>query len=105
MRRRLGIVTIIAVGSMIAGGGAAFANSPGYYGDVRGGNYGNSGNAPGQTQAAANCVSVFQRQSDNGVSPGGGPKSTTAPFNQPTNCDHFFQSDSLPGGPVIGPNK
>ncbi|MEA2397264.1 MAG: hypothetical protein QOK25_820 [Thermoleophilaceae bacterium] len=105
MRRHLTVVTVMAVGSLMASGGTALANSPGYYGDVSGGNYGNSGNAPGQARAADNCVSVFDRQGANGVSPGGGPKSTTPPFTQPTNCDHFFQSDSFPGGPVIGPNK
>ena len=64
----------------------AFAASPGS---------GNSGNAPGQEKAGANCGRTIDRQTAKGTQAGGGPK---AGIDAPTNCDHFFQSEGLLGG-------
>ena len=53
---------------------------------------GNSGNAPGQANAAANCSAVFQHQSANGVFATGGAKAGfgSPEFNTPDNCDHYY---------------
>ena len=48
---------------------------------------GNSGSAPGQANAIANCFDNIAKQTDKGVSAGGGPKEGVP---APTNCDHFF---------------
>jgi hypothetical protein len=95
------LLVVVTATAFATSGGSALAVSPGYYGDVPNGNHGNSGNAPGQSRAADNCVNTYGRQIDNGVSPGGGPKSTS-PFDGSTNCDHIYQSTES-GGPFIGP--
>jgi hypothetical protein len=53
---------------------------------------GNSGNAPGQVNAAANCSAVYHNQFDNGVLAKGGPKAGYGDpaFNTPDNCDHYY---------------
>ena len=56
---------------------------------------GNSGDAPGQGNAQANCGNTIVRQTENGVQAGGGPK---AGFSAPTNCDHFFSPPGHSGG-------
>jgi hypothetical protein len=38
--------------------------------------------------SVSHCGDTIARQSDNGVTAGGGPK---AGIPAPTNCDHFFQ--------------
>ncbi len=64
--------------SLLAGGGSALADH----------------NPPGQAKAAENCDAVVMRQTDKGVSAGGGPK---AGFLAPTNCDKFFQDIGVIG--------
>lgn len=61
---------------------------------------GNSGNAPGQERAAANCMRVWSEiQAD--LVAGGGPKSqpveSIGSTTGPTNCDHFWQSEGIIG--------
>jgi hypothetical protein len=68
------VVTALALGT----GGPAQAYSNGS---------GNSANAPGQQNAIENCSNNIVKQSQNGVSAGGGPKEGVL---APTNCDHFF---------------
>lgn len=53
---------------------------------------GNSADAPGQTQAKANCHDVYVRQFANGVIIQGGPKAGFGDpqFNTPDNCDHYY---------------
>lgn len=63
---------------------------------------GNSGDAPGQAQAAANCTNVWSELQADLVA-GGGPKSEpvesdSGPFTTgPTNCDHFWQGAGIIG--------
>ena len=55
---------------------------------------GNSANAPGQANAAANCSAVYHKQFDKGVIAKGGPKAGFGDpaFNTPDNCDHYYGS-------------
>ena len=61
---------------------------------------GNSGDAPGQERAAANCTHVWSELQADLVA-GGGPKSEPVPSiggtSGPTNCDHFWQSEGIIG--------
>jgi hypothetical protein len=45
-------------------------------------------------RAVAACERTIQRQSDKGITAGGGPK---AGIPAPTNCDHFFQNEGIIG--------
>jgi hypothetical protein len=61
-------------------------------------------------QAEGNCVENYEKQADNEVATGGGPKAGEAgdPMSSPTNCDHFYQGafeEEDPGSTVIGKNK
>lgn len=61
---------------------------------------GNSGNAPGQARAAANCTNVWSELQADLVARGG-PKSdpveSIGTTTGPTNCDHFWQSEGIIG--------
>ena len=50
--------------------------------------------------AVAACGENIAKQSDKGVSAGGGPK---AGVPAPTNCDHFFQASGAIGNGPPGP--
>ena len=79
MRRVKGIIAVGALALSFAfgtGDALAFTNGGG-----------NSGSAPGQANAIANCFDNIAKQTDKGVSAGGGPKEGVP---APTNCDHFF---------------
>jgi hypothetical protein len=64
------------------------------------GGAGESGTAPGQATAAAECgigrenVGTIDRQIAAGIQAGGGPKSVDV---APTNCDHFWQTSGAIG--------
>jgi hypothetical protein len=61
---------------------------------------GNSGDAPGQAKAEANCRHVWSELQADLVA-GGGPKSepveSIGSTSGPTNCDHFWQSEGVIG--------
>lgn len=65
---------------------------------------GNSGNAPGQDRAAAQCEQVWSELQAE-LRAGGGPKSgpSVGPIGSypegsgPTNCDHFWQGQGAIG--------
>ncbi len=89
--KRLALALVsVAAGMLVAAGGAL--------GQSNGG--GNSGNAPGQERAAAQCENVWGNiQAD--LVAGGGPKSepveSIGGTTGPTNCDHFWQSEGIIG--------
>jgi hypothetical protein len=76
MMRRVLVVFSLTL-ALIATGPAALA-VPGL---------GESEGAPGQETAFENCVDTIIRQTEAGVTAGGGPK---AGVPAPTNCDKFF---------------
>jgi hypothetical protein len=82
MKRIITVLTIAALMAvmMVAGAGYAFA-----YANPD--NQGNASNAPGQENAIENCVQNIEKQTENDVSAGGGPKEDVP---APTNCDKFF---------------
>jgi Spy/CpxP family protein refolding chaperone len=61
---------------------------------------GNSGDAPGQARAEANCMHVWSELQADLVA-GGGPKAepveSIGSTTGPTNCDHFWQSEGIIG--------
>jgi hypothetical protein len=89
------LVTATAVSIALGASGVALAQT---------GGGGNSGDAPGQVQASAQCEVVWSEiQADLRV--GGGPKSgasvgpigTYPDGSGPTNCDHFWQGQGAIG--------
>lgn len=79
MRR---ILWVLAVGAIMLLSSVSYA-----FAYANPGNNGNAGNAPGQTNAQANCEQNIGKQIEKGVSAGGGPKEGVP---APTNCDHYF---------------
>jgi hypothetical protein len=47
-----------------------------------------------ENPSAQKCENTIARQTENGVSAGGGPK---AGIPAPTNCDHYYQEEGLIG--------
>ena len=93
--KRITLVAVSATVLALATAGSAFAQS---------GGGGNSGDAPGQERAAAQCENVWDViQVD--LRAGGGPKSgpSVGPIGSypggsgPTNCDHFWQGQGAIG--------
>ncbi len=82
MKRIITVLTVAALMAvmLVAGAGYAFAFA-------NPNNQGNAFNAPGQVKASQNCFESIVKQSEKGVSAGGGPK---AGVPAPTNCDKFF---------------
>jgi hypothetical protein len=89
------LVAAVVSGLSVATAGAAFAQTNGG---------GNSGTAPGQERAAAQCEQVWSEiQAE--LRAGGGPKSgpsvgpigTYPEGSGPTNCDHFWQGQGAIG--------
>jgi hypothetical protein len=81
-RRTAGVLGLVAGLSLTAVPGALALSNGG----------GNSGNAAGQTNAAANCHNVYVTQLANNVIAQGGPKAGYGDpqFNTPDNCDHYY---------------
>ena len=75
VRFHAALATMLAA-LVAAGGGIGASNGNG-----------NSGDAPGQDRAAANCQRVIEKQDANDVAAGGGPKKG---IPGPANCDHGF---------------
>lgn len=107
MKRVIVVLTVAALVAVmfVAGSGYAFAYA---YSEEPPG----SGPSQGKTteQAENNCVANYEKQAENEVAAGGGPKAGEAgqPESAPTNCDHFYQGafeEEDPGSTVIGKNK
>ena len=80
---RIGVPVAVAAALSLSALPSAYAQSNGG---------GASADAPGQTQAAANCHNVYVNQFDNGVIVKGGPKAGYGEpqYNTPDNCDHYY---------------
>jgi hypothetical protein len=107
MKRIVTVLTVAAlmVVMLVASSGYAFAYA---YSEEPPG----TGPSQGETTetAEANCVDNYEKQAENEVAAGGGPKAGEAgqPESAPTNCDHFYQGsfeEEDPGSTVIGKNK
>lgn len=90
---------------LVAGAGSGFAYA---YSEEPPGTGPSQGNTT--EQAEANCVDNYDKQADNEVATGRGPKAGEAgdPMSSPTNCDHFYQGafeEEDPGSTLIGKNK
>lgn len=85
-RRSLVAALAVTAALTVPAGGLAFGPAP------------PPGN-PDNTKALEACRAAFERQADNGVSAGGGPK---AGEPGPLNCDHFFQDENSPAAGHIG---
>jgi hypothetical protein len=89
-KRILVLLTVVAlmVGMLVASAGYAFAYA---YTDQSQGNV--------TAEAEDNCVANFEKQAENEVATGGGPKAggEAGEDSAPTNCDHFFQEEGAIG--------
>jgi len=83
MRR---ILLVLAVGAIMVLSSVSYA-----FAEANPDNNGNAANAPGQVNAETNCANAIDKQEENGVEAGGGPKAGTG--EAPINCDHFFQEE------------
>jgi hypothetical protein len=80
------IFLVVAVGAIMVLSSVSYA-----FAAANPNSNGNAGNAPGQVQAQENCSNAIDKQEENGVEAGGGPKAGTG--EAPLNCDHFFQGE------------
>jgi hypothetical protein len=80
-KRRLVTAFAVAAALLLPAGALAFGPAP------------PPGN-PDNTPQLAACLDALDRQLDNGVTAGGGPK---AGEPGPLNCDHFFQAQDRIG--------